>query len=179
MDSRNTIFKLAQIRLSATKALKFDRTPGSKKHNINFHVFFDYTAGKTCFLSPRTALSCTNKASTESLWTVDCRNTIFKLAQIRLSTTKALKFDRTPGSKKHNINFHVFFDYTAGKTCFLSPRTALSCTNKASTESLWTVDCRNTIFKLAQIRLSATKALKFDRTPGSKKHNINFHVFFD
>jgi hypothetical protein len=41
-------------RLSATKALKFDRTPGSKKHNINFHVFFDYTAGKTCFLSPRT-----------------------------------------------------------------------------------------------------------------------------
>ena len=50
-------FKLAQIRISATKALKFDRTSGSKQHNINFHVFFDYTAGKTCFLSPRTAYS--------------------------------------------------------------------------------------------------------------------------
>jgi hypothetical protein len=118
VDSKNTIFKLAQIRLSATKALKFDRTPGSKQHNINFHVFFDYTAGKTYFLSPRTALSCTNLASTESLWTVDSWNTIFKLAQITLSATKALKFDRTSGLKKHNINFHVFFDYTAGRTCF-------------------------------------------------------------
>ena len=38
-------------RLSATKALKFDRTPGSKKHNINFHVSFDYTAGKPVFIS--------------------------------------------------------------------------------------------------------------------------------
>jgi hypothetical protein len=148
-------------------------------HYINFHVFFDYTAGKTCFLSPRTAWWCTNEASTESLWTVDSRNTIFKLVQIRLSATKALKFDRTPGSKQHNINFQVFFDYTAGKTCLLSPRTALSCTNLASTESLWTVDSWNTIFKLAHIPLSATKVLKFDRTSGSKKHNINFHVFFD
>ena len=179
MDSRNTIFKLAQIRISATKALTFDRTSGSKKHNINFQVFFDYTAGKTCFLTPRTAYWCVNEASRERLSTVDSRNTIFKQAQIRLSARKALKFDRTPGSKKHNINFHVIFDYTANKTCFLSPRTALSCTNKASTESFWTVDCTNTIFKLTQIRLSATKALKFDRTPGSKKHNINFHVFFD
>ena len=109
---------LAQIRLSATKALKFHRISGSKKHNINFHVFFDYTAGKTCFFSPRTALWCTNEASTESLWTVYSRNTIFTLAQIRISATKALKFDRTSGSKQHNINFHVFFVYTAGKTCF-------------------------------------------------------------
>jgi hypothetical protein len=124
VDSRNRIFKLSQIRLSATKALKFDRTPGSKQHNINFHVFFDYTAGKTCFLTPRTAKWCTNEASTESLWTEDSRNRIFKLAQIRLSATKALKFDRTTGSKKHNINFHVFFDYIAGKSCFLSPRSA-------------------------------------------------------
>ena len=124
MDSRNTIFKLAQIRISATKALTFDRTSGSKKHNINFHVFFDYTAGKTCFLTPRTAYWCTNEAPKERLSTVDSRNTIFKQAQIRLSARKALKFDRTPGSKKHNINFHVFFDYTANKTCFLSPPTA-------------------------------------------------------
>jgi hypothetical protein len=124
VDSRNTIFNLAQIRLSATKALKFDRTSGSKKHNINFHVFFDYTAGKTCFLTPRTAKWCTNEESTESLSTVDSRYKIVKLAQIRLSASKALKFDRTSGSKKHNINFHVVFDYTAGKTCFLSPRTA-------------------------------------------------------
>jgi hypothetical protein len=40
---------LAQIRLSATKDLKYDRTTGSKKHNINFHVVLDYAAGKTCF----------------------------------------------------------------------------------------------------------------------------------
>ena len=65
-----------------------------------------------------------NEASTESLWTVDSRNTIFKLAQIRISAKEALKFDRIPGSKQHNINFHVFFDYTAVKTCFLSPRRA-------------------------------------------------------
>jgi hypothetical protein len=112
------------FRISATKALKFDRTSGSKKHNINFHVFFDYTAGKTCFLTPRTAKWCTNEESTESLSTVDSRYKIVKLAQIRHSARKALKFDSTSGSKKHNINFHVFFDYTAGKTCFLSPRTA-------------------------------------------------------
>jgi hypothetical protein len=120
VDYRNTIFKLAQIRVSATKALKFDRTSGSKQHNINFHVLFDYTAGKTCFLSPRPAWWCTKDAVLESLWTVDSRNTIFKLAQIRISATKASKFDRTSGSKQHNINFHVFFDYTAGKTRFLS-----------------------------------------------------------
>jgi hypothetical protein len=48
-------FQAVHIRISATKALKFDRTSGSKQHNINFHVFFDYAAGKTCFVSPRTA----------------------------------------------------------------------------------------------------------------------------
>jgi hypothetical protein len=117
-------FKLAQSRISATKALKFVRSSGSKQHNINFHVFFDYTAGKTCFLSSRPAFWCTNEAASESLWTVDSRNTIVNLAQIRISATKASKFDRTSGSKQHNINFHVFFDYTARKTCFLSPRTA-------------------------------------------------------
>jgi plastocyanin len=124
VHSKNTIFKLAQIRISATKTLKFDRTSGSKQHNINFHVFFDYTAGKTCFLSPRPAWWCTNEAASESIWTVDSRNTIFKPAQIHISATKASKFDRKSGSKQHNINFQVFFYYTAGKTCFLSPRTA-------------------------------------------------------
>jgi hypothetical protein len=67
VHSRNTIFKLAHIRISATKALKFDRTSGSKQHNINFHVFFDYTAGKTCFLSLRPTWWCTNEAASESL----------------------------------------------------------------------------------------------------------------
>jgi hypothetical protein len=57
---------------------------------------------------------------TESLWTVDYRNSIFKLAQIRASSRKALKFDRTLGSKQHNINFHVLFDYAPGITGFLS-----------------------------------------------------------
>jgi hypothetical protein len=55
VDSRNTIFKLAQICISATETLKFDRTSGSKQHNVNFHVFFDYTPGITSFLSLRTA----------------------------------------------------------------------------------------------------------------------------
>jgi hypothetical protein len=56
------------------------------------------------------------EASTEILSTADSRNAIFKLAHIRLPATKALKFDGTSGTKHHNINFHVFFDYTAGKT---------------------------------------------------------------
>jgi hypothetical protein len=120
VDSRNTIFNLAQIRISATKALKFDRTSDSKQHNINFHVFFDYTAGKTCFLSPRPAWWCTNEAASESLWAVDSRNTIFNLAQIRIPARKASKFDRTSGSKQHNINFHVLFHYAPGITGFLS-----------------------------------------------------------
>jgi hypothetical protein len=40
---------LAQIQFSATRALKFDRTPGSKEHNIQFHVFFDYAPGIPVF----------------------------------------------------------------------------------------------------------------------------------
>ena len=50
VESRNTTFRLAQIQVSATSALKFDRTSGSKPHNINFHVFFDNAPGITCFL---------------------------------------------------------------------------------------------------------------------------------
>jgi hypothetical protein len=108
VDSRNTIFKLAQIRISSTKALKFDRTSGSKQHNINFHVFFDYTAGKTCFYLHALLGGARMK---------------HRQKDYRPWIPEILKFDRTSGSKQHNINFHVFFDYTAGKTCFLSPRT--------------------------------------------------------
>ena len=93
--------------------------PNPSLYNINFHVFFDYTTGKIYFLSPRTTKLCTNEASTESLWIVDSRNRIFRLAQIQVSATRALKFDRTPGSKQHNIKFHVFFDYAPGISCFL------------------------------------------------------------
>ena len=80
---------------------------------------------------------------------------------------------------QHNIYFHVFFDYAPGITCFLSSRTVLWYTNKASIESLWTVDSKNIIFRPLKIQVSATGALKFNRTSGSKEHNINFHVFFD
>jgi hypothetical protein len=51
VDSRNITFRPAQIQVSATRALKFDRTSGSKPHIINFHIFFDYAPGITCFLS--------------------------------------------------------------------------------------------------------------------------------
>jgi hypothetical protein len=172
VDSRNTIFKLAQIGISATKALKFHRTSGSKQHNINFHVLFDYAPGITCFLSSWSVQWYTNKASIESILFVDSKNIIFTPWKIQVSAPVALKFNRTSGSKQHDINFHSLFRLHSWKTCILSPRTALCCTNEASTGSLWTVDSRNTIFKLARIRFSATKALKFDRTSGSKQHII-------
>jgi hypothetical protein len=74
---QNTIFKLAQIGISATKALKFHRTSGSKQHNINFHVLFDYAPGITCFLSSWTVQWYTNKASIESILFVDSKNIFF------------------------------------------------------------------------------------------------------
>jgi hypothetical protein len=149
VDSKNTIFRLAQIQVSATRALKLDRTSGSKRHNINFHVFFDNAPGITCFVSSRTVYWYTNKATIESLRTVDCKNTIFRPWKILVSTAEALKFNRTQGSKPHNINFHVFFDYAPGITCFVSSWTVYWYTGKASTESLWTVDSKNTIFRPA------------------------------
>jgi hypothetical protein len=42
--------------------------------------------------------------------------------------------------------------------------------NKASTESLLTVDCKNTVAKPAQIQLPATAAMKCNRTKGSTQH---------
>ena len=42
--------------------------------------------------------------------------------------------------------------------------------NKASTESLLTVDNKNTVAKPAQIQLSATRAMKWNRTKGSTQH---------
>ena len=38
------------IEFYAAEALKFNRTQGAKPHNINFHVFFDYAPGITCFV---------------------------------------------------------------------------------------------------------------------------------
>ena len=121
--------------------------PNHHLYNINFHVFSDYTAGKNCFLSPRPAWWCTNEASTESLWIVDSRNTTFRLAQIQVSATRALKFDRTSGSKPHNINFHVFFDYAPGITYILSSWTVFWYTSESSIESLWTVVSKNIVFR--------------------------------
>jgi hypothetical protein len=59
-----------------------------------------------------------NKASLECLWTIDSKNTIFRLAPIHVSSTGAFECNRTYYSKQHNINFHLFFDYTAGKPPF-------------------------------------------------------------
>jgi hypothetical protein len=42
---------------------------------------------------------------------------------ITQNTNTPLKFNSTSGSKQHNINFHVFFDYTAEKTCFFNMST--------------------------------------------------------
>jgi hypothetical protein len=42
--------------------------------------------------------------------------------------------------------------------------------NKASTESLLTVDCNNTVAKPAQIQLPGTGAMKCNRTNGSTQH---------
>ena len=119
------MFKVAQIRISATKALKFDRISGSKQHNITFTSFSINQLEKPAFyLHARpSGARMRHRQKAYGPW-IYSRNTIFKLAQIRISATKTLKFDRTSGSKQHNINFDVFFDNTAVKTCFLSPRTA-------------------------------------------------------
>jgi ribosomal protein S17E len=179
VDSRNTIFEPAQIRISSTKALKFDRTSGSKQHNINFHILFDYEPGITCFFSTWTVYWYTNKASIESLLLVDSKNIILGPWKIHVSATGALKFNRTSGSKQHNINFHVLFNYEPGITCFLSSLTVYWYTNKASIERLLFVDSKNIILGSWKIQVSATGALKFNRTSGSKQHNINFHVLFN
>ena len=42
--------------------------------------------------------------------------------------------------------------------------------NKASTKSLLTVDCKNTVAKPAQIQLSAAGDMKFNRTKGLTQH---------
>jgi hypothetical protein len=147
VDSWNTNFRPWQIQESATGALKFNRTSGSKQHNINFHVFFDYAPGITCLLSSYIVLWYTNKASVESLWTVDSKNTNFRPWQIQVSDTRALKFNRSSDSKQHNINFHVFFDYAPGITWLLSSQIVLWYTNKAPVESLWIVDSKNTIVR--------------------------------
>ena len=38
------------VPVSAAEALKFNRTQGTKPHNINFHVFFVYAPGITGFV---------------------------------------------------------------------------------------------------------------------------------
>jgi hypothetical protein len=66
------------------------------------------------------------RALTESILIIDSKNIIFRLAQIQVSATGALKFNTPIEHKVRNViilTFTVFFDYTAGKTCFLCPRT--------------------------------------------------------
>jgi hypothetical protein len=79
----------------------------------------------------------------ESLWTVHSKNVILRPWYIPVSAAEALKFNRTRGTKPHNINFHVFFDYAPGITCFISSWTVFWYTIKTSTESLWNVDSKN------------------------------------
>jgi hypothetical protein len=50
------------------------------------------------------------------------------------------------------------------------PTYGLTMHEKALTESLLTVDCKNTVLRPAQIQLSATGAMKSNRTKGSTKH---------
>jgi hypothetical protein len=69
----------------------------------------------------------------------------------------------------------VFFDYALEINCFVSSWTVFWLTSKESTESLWTVDSKNIIFRPWKISVSAAEALKFNRTQCSKPHNINFH----
>ena len=70
----------------------------------------------------------------------------------------------------------VFFDYALEINCFVSSWTVFWYTNYASTESLWTVDSKNTNSRQWKIPVSAAEALKFNRMQCSKQHNINFHV---
>jgi hypothetical protein len=60
-----------------------------------------------------------SKSLLERLWTVDSTNAIFRPRKIPVSAAEALKFNRTQGSKPHNIYFHVFSDYAPGITCFV------------------------------------------------------------
>ena len=60
-----------------------------------------------------------SKKLVESLWPVDSKNAIFRPRKFPVSAAEALKFNRTQGTKPHNINFHVFFDYAPGITCFV------------------------------------------------------------
>jgi hypothetical protein len=128
----------------------------SIEHQVRKRIILTFTSfsimhlhGITCFLSSRTVFWYTSKASTESLWTVDSKIIVFRPWKITFSAAEALKFNRTQGSKSHNINFHVFFDYAPGITCFVSSWTVFCYTSKASTESLLTVDSKNTIFRQA------------------------------
>ena len=113
------MFKVAQIRISATKAIKFDRISGSKQHNITFTSFSINQLEKPAFyLHARpSGARMRHRQKAYGPW-IYSRNTIFKLAQIRISATKALKFDGISGSKQHNINFHVFRLHSCKKPAF-------------------------------------------------------------
>ena len=48
-----------------------------------------------------------------------CQKYSFQTVTFPVSAAGALKFNRTQGTKPHNINFHVFFVYAPGITCFV------------------------------------------------------------
>jgi hypothetical protein len=65
---------------------------------------------------------CTSKASTESLMIIDSKNTISDWPKFKSLLQEPWNSNKTESTKQHNINFNVFFDYTAEKTYFLCPQ---------------------------------------------------------
>jgi hypothetical protein len=139
-------FKLALIRISATKAWKFERTSGSKQHIILTFTYFRLHSWINLRFISTHGLVVHEWGIDRKLMDSGFQKYNFQAGQIRISATKALKFDRTSGSKQHNINFHVLFDYEPGITCFVSSLTVYWYTNKALIESLLSVDSKNIIF---------------------------------
>ena len=161
--------------------MKFNRTQSSKPHNFNFHVsdFFDYAPGINCFVYSWTVFWYTSKASTESLWTVDSKKTNSRPWKIPVSAAEALKFNRTQCSKPHNFNFHVslFRLCTWNKLLCIFMDCLLIDELSESTESLWTVDSINTIFRAVKNSNFCCRGLEIQwNAICSKPHNINFHV---
>jgi hypothetical protein len=89
---------------------------------------------------------------TESLLIIDSKNTIFRLSQIQVSATGALKFNIPIEHKVRNgiiLTFTSFSIKQLKTTGFLCPRTVWLGKIDASAESLWNVDSKNTIFRPA------------------------------
>jgi hypothetical protein len=153
--------------------MKCNRRKGSTHHaKFKISVLFDYTAEKTCVLCPHTAQPCKNKASTESLLTVDCKNIVLRPAQIQFYATGAMKYkiEQRVRHSMHNIKFQSFSITRLKKLVFYVHIRPNDARIRHKKESLLTVDCKNIVHRPAQIQLSATEALKRNRTKGSTRH---------